>query len=305
MDFFIFFGALLGLGLSGDWLVRGASGLGTNFKLSKAFIGLTVVSAGTSAPELVVSLQAVLGDKSDISMGNVVGSNIMNIALILGVTCLVYPIVIKRRVVRLEWPFMFLASIVFFLLIRDGILDRLEAIFLFLSFLFFLIYLITITREEEIDSDELGVIRHPMLNVGMLIIGGAGLAFCGDWMIYSAGNIAHSFGVSDRFIGLTLFALGTSLPELVTSIVAAYRKENDIIVGNIIGSNIFNILLVMGTVGTVKPINASEKIIQFDAIWMIGVAFLLFALMFTGKRLSKLEGAIMLSAMGVYLYLLF
>lgn len=299
MDFVIFFAALIGLGISGDLLVRGAAGIGTNFKLSKAFVGLTIVSAGTSAPELVISLHAVIGGQSDISMGNVVGSNIINIAGILGLTAIIFPIVIKSRIIKLEWPFMFIATVVFYLLIRDGQLDRLEAGFLFISFIFFMIYLVSISK-DEVGDDDVGKERSPMLNLLFLVLGIGGLALAGDFMLGSAGNIARSFGVSDRVIGLTLFAIGTSLPELVTSLAGAYRKENEIVVGNIIGSNVFNILLVLGAVGIIKPIDAAESIIQFDAWWMIGIAAILLPLMYTGLKIRRWEGVFLFSVLIVY-----
>lgn len=301
MDFLIFIGSIVGLVFSGDWLVDGASGVAYKAKLSKAFIGLTIVSAGTSAPELVVSLFAILSDKNDISMGNIIGSNIFNIAAILGLTAMIYPIAINKKIFKSEIPFLLFSSILFYLFVSDGILKSWEAGILFAFFIGFIIYS---HKNAQGEDYEIQATKKNWLNWLMVLGGILGLALFARLMIYSAENIARSYNISERIIGLTLFALGTSVPELITSLAAAYRKENDIVLGNIIGSNIFNIMLVLGAVGIIQPITASEKLINFDIYWMLGITFILLPILFIFKKITRLEGLILFVLVSIYFYCL-
>ena len=301
LSFIIFIISLAALIVSGNWLVQGAVAIATKARMSKAFIGLTIVSAGTSAPEFVVSLFAVITGSDDISVGNIVGSNIFNIALILGATAIVFPLKAKREALRKDWPFMMISSILFYFLIRDGALDRLESAFLFTLFLVFMYYSLRVGKSDQVG---LPIKGKPWQHWLMLIGGIAGLAIAANFMISSAGDIARSFGVPERIIGLTLFAFGTSLPELITSMVAAYRKESDIVLGNILGSNIFNVMLVMGSVGMISTVSSGEELINFDMLWMLAFAFALLPMLLL-RRITKIEGALLLMGMIAYSYFLF
>ena len=298
----IFLISLVGLIFSGNWLVNGATQIAARARLSKAFIGLTIVSAGTSAPEFVVSLIAVLKGSSDLSVGNIVGSNIFNIALILGLTAIVFPLVVDRTIIRKDWPVMMAASLVFWLFLKDGILNRWEAGFIFVGFVAFILYSLKTAKTDKFSEVKS---KSSWVDWGLVTAGIVGLAISARYLVLSAEHIATSFGISERIIGLTLFALGTSLPELMTSMVAAYKRENDIVLGNIIGSNLFNIMLVMSVVGMIKPITASPDLINIDAVWMLAISFALLPMMIIYKKITRLEGGILFAAMLVYCTFLF
>lgn len=302
MDFLILLAGLAVLIVGGEFLVRGAVGFSHAMKISPLVIGMTVVAFGTSAPELLVSLQSALGGNPGIAIGNVVGSNIANIALVLGVTVIIFPIVADKQTMRVDFPMMMLATLLFFYFASDGLLSLVEGIIMFSLVVVFTTFLITSSRKktkkkELADADVLK--KEPFWkSTTFLLLGFIGLYFGAGWFIEGAVSIANYFlegnPDKDTIIGVTVVAFGTSAPELVASCVAAYRKETDISVGNLIGSNIFNILVVLGVTSMVKPIDVTPEVIEFDMIYMIGVAILLMFILAIGKKIGRLKGMILI-----------
>jgi cation:H+ antiporter len=282
-------------------------------RLSPAVIGLTVVAMGTSLPELSVSLLAAGSGRSDIAMGNVVGSNIFNVAAIVGVTALVLPIRVHLTAIKLEWPFMFTALAVCLLLARDGIIDRLEGGFFLLSLTLFTIYAIRVARTGLTSGDEaeladevqrLTLARRLAVDVGLIALGLGLLAGGGRLLVSGAVTIALLAGLSERVIGLTIVAAGTSLPELAASIAAARRGQPGIALANVIGSNVFNVLGILGTVAVITPQRVNPQIVASDNWWMVATSFVLLPMMMTGMRVSRLEGLALLLAYVTYVALL-
>ncbi|MGQ9887654.1 MAG: calcium/sodium antiporter [Aggregatilineales bacterium] len=296
---------LAGLFFGGEWLVRGSSRLARSFGIPPLIIGLTVVAFGTSAPELMVSLSAALGASSDIALGNVIGSNIANIGLILGLSALLFPIVVHIELVRREIPIMIVLSAATALMMGDGEVSRLDGLLLLAGFVGFNLLMYRETMRErqanqlsDADLAEGAENSAPInrLHAALLIVVGIALLVAGARLtVDNAVILARSVGVSELFIGLTLVAVGTSLPELATSLVAALRRQNDIAVGNVIGSNGFNLLLILGMTAVVRPVPASAEVIAFDAPIMVGFALL--ALLFAAnQRVSRWEAGALLAA---------
>ena len=305
MDILFLIIGLIVLVLGGEFLVKGAVGFSSAMKISPLIIGMTVVAFGTSAPELIVSLTSSLDGTPDIAVGNVVGSNIANIALVLGITVLIFPIVADRQTKRLDLPMMLFATFLFFFFAKDGLLTLIEGVVLLLTIITFTIFLIRKGRKQsiasgnDIDWSEERNVSNYWRALFFLHLGFVGLYFGADWFIDGAVGVADILLPNNEnkeaIIGVTVVAFGTSEPELVASCVAAYRKQTDISIGNLIGSNIFNILVVLGVTSTVTPIPVSQELLEFDILWMIGVALLLVLLVAIGSRIGRLKGAIFLS----------
>ena len=301
---------LLGLVLlvvGGDLLVRGATGVALVARVAPAVVGLTIVAAGSSMPELVVSVQAALRGSPDLAVGNVVGSNIFNVAAILGLAALIHPLRIEGNTVRLEWPVMFLASFQLVLLARDGVVDRLEGGFLLAGMVVFTAYVVWIARrnvrpQEKADLGELTTASFgrtggaALVFNGGAILAGVGLLIGGaSALVSGAVDLALGFGVSEATVGLTVVAAGTSLPELAASTMAAWRGRDDIAVANVVGSNIFNILGILGPTALITPTAVTGEIIHRDLWWMLGAAVVLFPLMRSGMRINRTEGALLIA----------
>ncbi len=274
---------LIGLYLGGEWLVSGASRLARSMGIPALIVGLTVVSIGTSAPELLVSVSAALNGSSDISVGNIVGSNIANIGLILGLSGLIYPISVNITLLRREIPIMIGVSILGYLLARDGLVSQSEGLLLLAGVIGFLSFMIVSSRREkddlpdEADEPEYDIPPSEVKRgreVLRILVGMVILMAGAQFTVSGATTIARSVGISELIIGVTLVALGTSLPELVTSVMAALRQQSDIAIGNVVGSNIFNVLAILGTTATIQPIEVSAHVIQFDMLVMIGFSLL-------------------------------
>lgn len=314
MSIFYVIAGLLFLVIGGEFLVRSSVGLSFKLNLSKLVIGMTVVSFATSAPELIVSLQAALDGHPDLALSNVVGSNIANIALVLGITAIISPLSVDRDFYKMNWPVMVLLSLVlFFFLKNDNILKRIEGAILFISLIIFVYFMIKISRKNKINKDE-GDIDEALRETSnikifiWLILGGVALWGGSELLVKGAVDIASKLGVSERVIGVSMVALGTSVPELSASIIAALRKEKAISLGNLIGSNIFNIASVLGLTAMVTPINVIDKgLLSNDIIWMIAVSTLLLPLIFLPKKLeiSRFKGLILLLAYLTFIYLSF
>ncbi|MDX5586024.1 MAG: calcium/sodium antiporter [Aureibaculum sp.] len=309
---FIILGFLL-LVLGGEFLVRSSVGLSFKLNLSKLVIGMTVVSFATSAPELLVSLQAALSGSEDLALGNVIGSNIANIALVLGITAIISPLVVGTDFYKMNWPAMMIFSIVlYFFLKNDLVLSRFEGIILFVSLIGFIILMIMkakidkTIKVEEVD-ETLMETSYAKIFI-WLVIGAVALYFGSDFLVDGSKEIALNLGVSERVIGLSVVAVGTSVPELAASIIAAKRGEKAISLGNLIGSNIFNIGSVLGLTAMIKPIQVIDKgIITKDIFWMIAIAAILIPLVLLPKKykISRLKGILLLSVYIIFLYIEF
>ena len=295
-----------------DLLVDGASSIAKRLGVSDLIIGLTIVSFGTSAPELVVNILAALRGSGDIAIGSIVGSNISNILLILGVSAIILPLKVKSQTTWKEIPLNLLAAIVLFLVVNDVLIDgakvsaltRIDGFVLISFFIIFLYYAFHIARSEK-DGIEVASKRPTWLSIIMIVVGITGLTYGGKWVVDSAVDIASALGLSEALIGLTIVALGTSLPELATSAVAAYRGNTDIAVGNVVGSNIFNIFWVLGISSAIRPITFNPDI-NTDIIIFIGATVLLFIFSFTGghHQVTRKEGVQLVLAYLVYMVFL-
>lgn len=316
LDWVLVFAGLALLVGGGEALVRGASGIALLGRVTPAVVGLTVVAAGTSMPELVVSVQAALEGNPGLAVGNVVGSNIFNIAAIIGLTALLRPLRIQGNTVRLEWPVMMLSAFQFHLLARDSMVDRLEGCFLLGALVAFVAYAVWVARKsvtpieqdafEELSTASFGRVGLPALafNLAAITVGIGLLAGGSTALVKGAVGLASSMGVSNTIIGLTIVAAGTSTPELVTSLVAAWRGRDDIAVANVVGSNIFNILGIAGATAVIHPLPVPAEILIRDNWWMLGASALLFPLMRTGMKVNRIEGGVLFTGFLLYLGLL-
>lgn len=294
--------------LGGELLVRGASRIALRLKMSPLVVGVTIVAFGTSAPELLISIQAALAGSPDITMGNVIGSNICNLALVLGVTSLIAPIPVNSDSIKIDWPMTMGCSLLLYFLVQEGYVNDYEGIGFVLLLALYLFFIIRRSRKNHMSPEDLGIEveaptpsskKNMIKDVSLIAIGGAGLYFGSDWFVNSAKDLAIYMGVSERIVGITIVALGTSLPELVTSVVAAFKKETDMALGNLMGSNIFNILSILGITSLISEIEVSEVIINSDMIWMMGITLLILPFMALNKIVDRYEGLILV---GIYLY---
>jgi cation:H+ antiporter len=298
-------------------LVRGASRLAAAFGISPLVIGLTVVAFGTSSPELAVSVQSAFAGQADIALGNVVGSNIFNVLFILGISALIIPLVVAQQLVRLDVPIMIGVSVLVYLFGLNGQINRLEGALLFGGIIAYTVFLIRQSRKENKEvqdeyAQEFGAGKprsatQYLLNLVLVVAGLALLILGARWLVDSAVTLAQALGLSELIIGLTIVAAGTSMPEVATSIVAAVRGERDIAVGNVVGSNIFNLLAVLGLTSLVAPngVPVPEAALALDLPVMTAVAFACLPIFFTGYRVARWEGAVFLGYYAAYvLYLI-
>ncbi len=309
MDWLLIIFGLLLLLTGGEVLVRGAVGIAKRFNFSPLIIGLTIVSFGTSAPELMVSLQAALNGNPDIAIGNVVGSNIANLALVLGLTVLIFPIIIDKNTLRIDWPVMMLASLLFWFFLSDGtisFLDGLVFVSFLVGYLFFLFYNSSKNPNPEFNEEE-EPIKYKWMNsltvlLSFVALGSLGLVFGADFLVDGASSIARKFGISDHIIGVTIVAFGTSVPELATSCIAAFKKQTDISVGNLIGSNIFNILAILGITALVTPINLQDyTVLSRDIYWLLAIAFIILPMTIFGLKLQRWKGLLLFLAYLIFI----
>lgn len=305
MSFLILFLFPVGLALlifGAELLVRGASRMAAWAGISPLVIGLTVVAFGTSAPELAINVQSSLAGQPDIAIGNVVGSNIANVLLILGLSAAIAPLMVQQQVVRQDVPLMIGVSVVTYLFALDGLISTFEGFILFGALLFYVWFLIRQSRtespdvakeyEQEFASHEQKNLRGWLLNLALVVIGLGLLVVGARWMVDSAVEVARWLAVDELVIGLTVVAVGTSLPELATSVVAAIKGERDIAVGNVVGSNIFNLMSVLGLSAIIVPIGipVSQAALSFDIPVMIVVALASFPIFLTGGKIYRWEG---------------
>lgn len=308
-----FLAGLVILILGADLLVRGASRLAAAFGVSPLVIGLTIVAIGTASPEIAVSLQAALNGQGDLTLGNVLGSNIFNILFILGVTALVAPIVIAEQLIRKDAPIMLAVSLLTLGLALDGNIGAWDGLLLLVGMVVYLVFALRQSRREnktvqneyaqEFAEKEPRTIRNIIMNFVFILVGLALLVSGSNWLVESATQIAKAFGVSELVIGLTIVAVGTSLPEVATSVLAALKGESDIAVGNAVGSNIFNLLGVLGLGALVAPagISVAHRVLQFDLPVMVFVALVTLPIFYINNRVSRMEGTLLFAYYVVYI----
>ena len=303
---FLLLSGLILLILGSNYLLKSAVDLSIKLNLSKVVIGLTVVSFATSAPELLISLSSALKDSADIAISNVIGSNIANLGLVLGTALCFTKIKIPKSNIKYDWTFLMLISFVFFYFINDFSVNRTEGIILFLALILFLYLIVKIRKDEDVEEIQINTASNIKI-LALIIISSILLYFGSELFVNSSIYFAEYFGVSERVIGLTLVAVGTSLPELVTTLVAIYKSELDISIGNIIGSNIFNILAVIGLTSIVTDLNiTSDRILSFDVYVMIffSLILLIFYLSNKNRLLNFYHGIIyLLSFVTYYIYI--
>jgi cation:H+ antiporter len=311
---FIFLGLVL-LVVGGEFLVRASVGLSFKLKLSKMVIGLTVVSFATSAPELLVSVQAALNGASDIAIGNVIGSNIANIGLVLGITAIISPLAIDRDFYKFNWPAMMLLSVLLYFILKSGAeISRWEGIGL-LALLFVYLYLLINRARKQMkvtpldDGVDEGLSTVSNFKIGIwLLIGGVALYAGSEFLVTGAVGLAERIGITERVIAVTMIAVGTSVPELAASVIAALKKEKAISLGNLIGSNIFNISSVLGITAIIQPIAVkSAEVLTNDIWWMIGFAAVLIPLAFLPKKfeIGHIKGLVIVIAYCIFIGMAF
>lgn len=298
---------LVGLGalvIGAEIMIRGAVDIALRARISPLVVGLTVVSMGTSVPELLVSLLAALKGSPEIAIGNVIGSNIANISLILGLSILIFPIEVDRDARKIHWPVMMLITIAFVGLLWDDEFTRWEGIIFILFLVTYVTVMVRASRRKQAMEGALPPVSAVPLwrSLLMLVFGVSALGLGADWFVEGAVGLARTFGVSAQMIGVTVVALGTSLPELITSVMAAMRKQPDISLGNLVGSNIFNLLGIVGVTATVHPIGIDHESFMIDLAAMSLIALMLFPLM-TGRRLGRWQGALLFAAYVTYILL--
>lgn len=296
---------LLCLSAGAEGLVQGGSALALGLGLSPLFIGLTFVAYGTSSPEMMVSVLAALGNQSDIATGNVVGSNIFNIGMVLGIAALVTPLASRSSVIRRELPVMILTTLLLLLVSLGGHIGHVEGGVLVLLLLGYTTWIYRKARQSAEAPPVMSERRSWAVSLA-IAAGGIGLLVLGArWTVHGATDIARTLGISETVIGLTLVATGTSLPELATSLVAARRRETDIAIGNVLGSNIFNILGILGVTGLLHPVDVAPHLVRFDIPAALAFAIVALPMMLTGRRITRLEGALLLVAYLTYVTVLF
>jgi cation:H+ antiporter len=308
---------VLGLALlvyGGDVLLRGAVGMAVLLSLTPAVIGLTVVAAGTSIPELAVSGIAAAQGRPTIAAANVIGSNIFNASVIIGLAALVRPMRIEGNTIKLEYPVLALVSLMCLVIMQDQQINWLDAIFCLAVYIGFTAYMVSLVRLQVTESESQEIseeVQELTAREGspkawrsiLLVLAGCALLGLGaQATITGAVRLAEQFGWSDRTIGLTIVSAGTGLPEVFASLVASFRGRSDVAVGNVIGSNLFNILVIFGVSGSIATLPIEPMLIARDGWWMLAITLLLFPLMHTGLRINRLEGSLMLAVYGAYLY---
>lgn len=308
MNVLLIIGGLVLLIIGGNWLLKAAVGLSLQLNVPKIVIGMTVVSFATSAPELIVSVNAALEGSPDLSLGNVVGSNIANLALVLAITIILSPIYVEKSFYKTDWPVMMIASGLLYAFIAfDGVLVRYEGVVFVVLLVVFLIYLLRFQKPAVVDEMPEDDVLLPLYQIVLfLALGGLGLWGGSELLIDGAKNMALALGVSERVIGVTVVSVGTSIPELAASIIAVLKKEKAISLGNLIGSNVFNILAVLGITSIITPVAVGDqRLLTNDIFWMLAISFAILPLVFLpkGLKLGWRDGIVLFAAYGVFIYL--
>ncbi len=293
--------------IGGNFLLKAAVSISLKFGIPKLLIGMTVVSLATSAPELIVSIKSALKGSPDLAISNVLGSNIANLGLVLGITILFSPINISKSIYKKEWPIMMFSAIYFLIIILDGTISKIEGGILVCFLVMTISALINFRDKSEIELETENEDSF-LKSIIILIFGGLFLYYGSEWFIDGAIKLANSFGISERIIGITIVSIGTSIPELVTSLVAVFNKEKSISLGNLLGSNIFNVFAVLGITSLLTPLSVlDQNIINYDIYVMLFFAAIILPLIFFPKKLviGRKEGVIILLFYSIYVYQLF
>lgn len=289
-----------------EGLVFGASSLAKRLGISALVIGLTIVSIGTSMPELLVSIKAAMNGQSAISIGNALGSNLFNIGIILGLSAIIYPLLAKKQLLKFDVPVMILTSVLFLLLFLDSKISRIEAILMVILFLSYTTYLLVSSKRKHNinpnrdEDDDIKLTKHWALDILFIVVGLVALVWGSDLLVVNAIIIAERLGMSEAMIGLTIVSAGTSMPELATSAVAAFKKRSDIAIGNIVGSNIFNILLILGVAGIIQPISTPD-INYIDALVVVALGVLLWLFMKMSASIRRWQGVVFIVLYVLYI----
>ena len=288
-----------------EWLVSGAASLAKRIGVSPLVIGLTIVSIGTSMPELLVSVKASMSGQGALSVGNVLGSNFFNLGLILGLSAIIYPLVVKRQLLKLDLPVLILSALLFILFFLDFTISRIEALMFVLIFTSYIVYMLVSSRkkkcsEGESEEEEIKLSRHWLLDVLFIAVGLGALVIGSNLLVDNAVIVAGWLGMSEAMIGLTIVAAGTSMPELATSVVAAIKKRSDIAIGNVVGSNIFNVFLILGIAGLIHPLHAPD-IDYVDGLFNLAISVLLWFFMKRSTRIYRYHGVVLVVFYLVYL----
>jgi cation:H+ antiporter len=296
--------------LGGNWLLKAAVGFSLRLQIPKIVIGMTVVSFATSVPELIVSVNSALAGHADIALGNVIGSNIANLGFVLAITILISTISVEKSFYKTDWPIMMIASMLLYGFIAfDGVLVRYEGIILFSFLIIFLIYLLRFQKTAVVDELPEDDVELPLYKgVLFLLLGGIALWGGSELLIDGAVGMATKYNVSERIIGITIVSIGTSIPELAASVIAILKKEKAISLGNLIGSNVFNILAVLGITSIITPVKVVDQgLLTNDIIWMLGISLLILPLNFvpTRMKLSWKEGVILISLYALFMFQMF
>ena len=293
----------IGLGLfllikGGDWLMEAAVNMSLKLNIPKIIIGMTVVSFATSAPELIVSIKAALLGHPDLALGNILGSNVANLAFVLGIVILIAPIGVAKNFYKLDWPMMFLSSLIFyFFVFQDGILSSTEGLILVILLFVFLLFLLFFRGKTIKENAVEASISSKKMIGALLVVGGFFLWLGSEVLIKGAVSLAQDLGVSERIISISIVSVGTSIPELTASVIAIINKEKALSLGNLIGSNVFNVLAVMGITSLIRPIVVEDQnLLEVDFLWMLGISLSILPLVFLFKRykLGRIEGVILL-----------
>lgn len=301
---------LIVLIVGGDYLVKGASSIALRLHLSPLVVGLTIVAFGTSAPELVISIQSAVSGSPDLAMGNVVGSNICNLALVLGLTAVINPVKVQSNSIQVDWPVTMGSALLLYLTVREGFLEFWEGVLFVVLLLLYLVFIIRQSRKDVkamqkmMDQDDIPDAPSKQIwkDLGFIAIGCLGLYYGSEWFVGSAKELALSLGVEERVVGLTVVALGTSLPELVTACVASYKGQSDLALGNLMGSNIFNILSILGLTSMIQSIPVHVDILNKDIIWMLLITLMILPLMIMRREVGRVDGLILLVVYSIYVY---
>ena len=307
MNFLLIISGLALLVFGGDWLLKSAVAISLKLNISKVVIGMTVVSFATSAPELIVSINAALTGSSDLALGNVIGSNIANLGLVLGITLLLGSMTVSKSFYKTDWPVMIVASLLLYVFLsNDAVIVQYEGIILFGFLVLFIVYLLRTQKNLDVDDIlEEEVLLPNYKTLIFFILGGLGLWGGSELLIKGATSLALEYGVTERVIGVTVVSIGTSVPELAASVMAVIRKEKAISLGNLIGSNIFNILAVIGITSIITPISLSDsRLLSSDIYWMLGISLALLPMVFLPKKykLTWVNGLLLLVSYCLFIY---
>jgi cation:H+ antiporter len=309
INFVIFSIGLVILYFGADWLIRGAASVALRFGIRPLVVGLTVVALGTSMPEFLVNFFAAVTEQEGIALGNIVGSNICNIALILGLSSVVYPMTVEKGTLRKEYPIMMAVMLLFYLLSLDGVISHIDGVLLVIGLFGFLLFLVFDARShgvsptvEQISGSGQSAMAMPAWKKAAYLLGGIAMLSIGArLMVSGATSIAEQMGINPVVVGLTVVAIGTSLPELAASLVCALKKEADMSVGNVLGSNLLNVLFVVGLVALIQPLHVDTESLNVHFPVMLGFGALLLPLAWTQYRITRLEGGVLLTGFVGYL----